>query len=206
MKNIPANDGAATNDMGAAGAHSLVHFVNQRPLLPPWPDSYEEAIVAMGCFWGAERLFWELPGVWVTMVGYTGGHDKAPSYATVCEGLTGHAEAVRVVYDPAIISYKAILQKFWENHNPTQGMRQGNDIGAQYRSALFPVDQAQMELAKQSKTRFQHELHANGLGEITTLVVPAGPFYLAEEGHQQYLAKNVDGYCNLRGTGVQCAI
>lgn len=183
-----------------------IHYVNTRSLLPPWPDGYEEASFAMGCFWGAERLFWQLPGVWVSMVGYAGGDHSAPDYTSVCKGNTGHAETVRVIYDPAIITYAHLLRVFWENHDPTQGMRQGNDMGSQYRSVVFTNNDAQLRLAQNTKNTFQKQLAANGLGEITTQITPVGPFYYAEDDHQQYLAKNQDGYCGLQGTGVSCAI
>jgi peptide-methionine (S)-S-oxide reductase len=182
------------------------HFVSGRPVYAPWPDGYEEASFAMGCFWGAERLFWQATGVWVTMVGYSGGHDEAPSYVTVCAGKTGHAEAVRVIFDPKEISYAQLLQLFWENHDPTQGLRQGNDVGSQYRSMIFTTSPEQEKAAKQSAAHFQDQLSAKGLGQITTKIVPAGPFYYAEDDHQQYLAKNPQGYCGLKGTGAQCAI
>ncbi len=194
-------------------ANSLVekslptHAVSNRSLLPPWPQYYEEATFAMGCFWGAERLFWQASGVWVTMVGYAGGDDNpAPNYTSVCSGETGHAEVVRVIYDPAIITYKQLLQIFWESHNPTQGMRQGNDIGSQYRSMIFARNNEQMSLAQSTKDRFQQSLAAKGMGDITTEIVPTTHFYYAEEYHQQYLARNKDGYCGLKGTGIACAI
>ena len=182
-----------------------IHAVSGQPLLPPWPEGFEEAQFAMGCFWGAERLFWQTPGVWVSMAGYAGGDVPEPDYQAVCCGQTGHAEAVRVVYDPAKISYAQLLQMFWENHDPTQGMRQGNDVGSQYRSVIFTANAGQQHQAEQARDAYQSRLDAKGLGKITTQIVRAGPFYLAEEYHQQYLAKNPGGYCALKGTGVTCA-
>ncbi len=182
------------------------HAVSDRSLLPPWPQDFEEAVFAMGCFWGVERLFWQAPGVWVTMAGYAGGDDLAPTYKSVCTGETGHAEVVRVIYDPTVITYKQLLQMFWNNHNPTQGMRQGNDIGAQYRSIIFANSDEQMTLAQSTKESFQEQLDAKGMGEITTRIVAPAPFYYAEDDHQQYLAKNKDGYCGLKGIGVPCII
>ena len=161
-------------------------------------------IVGMGCFWGAERLFWELEGVWVTAVGYAGGFTPNPTYEEVCSGRTGHTEVVRIVFDPAVISRARILQAFWEGHNPTQGMRQGNDVGTQYRSALFTTTADQLRVALDSQQIFQASLEAAGLGAITTEVSAAGPFYYAETYHQQYLAKNPGGYCGLGGTGISC--
>jgi peptide-methionine (S)-S-oxide reductase len=187
-------------------AAQRTHFVNSRSLYAPWPEGFAEASFAMGCFWGAERLFWKIPGVWVTMVGYAGGDDPAPNYSSVCTGKTGHAEAVRMVYDPTAISYAALLQLFWEHHDPTQGMRQGNDRGSQYRSVIFAHDAQQKRLAQASMKTFQAELSAKGFGPITTQIVEAGAFHYAEEDHQQYLAKNPAGYCGLKGTGAQCAL
>ena len=195
-----------------AGDHGLsdkavaVHVVSGRPLLPPWPEGYQEARFAMGCFWGAERLFWQTPGVWVTMAGYAGGDTANPDYQSVCSGETGHAETVRVIFDPAAISYEQLLTLFWENHDPTQGMRQGNDVGSQYRSAIFTLTPEQQRQALASRERYQSRLAAKGLGQITTQISKAGPFYLAEDYHQQYLAKNPDGYCGLKGTGVACVL
>jgi peptide-methionine (S)-S-oxide reductase len=182
------------------------HEVTGHSLLPPWPEGFEVAMFAMGCFWGAERLFWQKNGVWVTMVGYCGGEDPAPTYERVCQGQTGHAEAVRVVYDPQTITYAQLLQCFWENHDPTQGMRQGHDKGTQYRSVVFTHCDEQQQLAEQTRQGFQEQLLAKNLGRITTQIVPAGPFHYAEPYHQQYLAKNPQGYCSLRGTGASCAI
>jgi peptide-methionine (S)-S-oxide reductase len=183
------------------------HFVNGHPLKPPYPAGLEQAVFGLGCFWGAERKFWELgDGVYVTAVGYAGGHTQNPTYEEVCSGRTGHTEAVLVVFDPAKISYDQLLKAFWENHNPTQGMRQGNDVGTQYRSAIYTSNDAQAAAANASKASYQKALAAKGLGTITTEVAPAGPFYFAEDYHQQYLAKNPAGYCGLGGTGVSCPL
>ena len=183
------------------------HFVNGHPLQPPYPAGVQQAILGLGCFWGAERKFWELgDGVYVTAVGYAGGHTKNPTYEEVCSGRTGHTEVVLVAFDPAKISYDRLLKTFWEIHNPTQGMRQGNDVGTQYRSAIYTYGDAQHETAVASKTAYQKALAAKGLGTITTEVAPAGPFYFAEDYHQQYLAKNPAGYCGLGGTGVSCPL
>jgi peptide-methionine (S)-S-oxide reductase len=184
----------------------LHHFVNGRPLKGPYPPGSEQALFAMGCFWGAERLFWEQPGVWVTAVGYSGGKVPDPSYERVCSGLTGHAETVLVVYEPEVATYAQLLKLFWENHDPTQGMRQGNDVGPQYRSAIFYYDSAQAKAAAESRERYDLQLHKAGYPHITTEVTPAGPFYFAEGYHQQYLAKNPNGYCGLGGTGVACPV
>ena len=183
------------------------HFVNGHPLKPPYPAGLEQAVFGLGCFWGAERKFWELgDGVYVTAVGYAGGHTQNPTYEEVCSGRTGHTEAVLVVFDPAKISYDRLLKVFWENHNPTQGMRQGNDVGTQYRSAIYTSNDAQAAAASASKASYQKALATKGLGTITTEVAPAGPFYFAEDYHQQYLAKNPAGYCGLGGTGVSCPL
>jgi len=183
------------------------HFVNGHPLQPPYPAGLEQAVFGLGCFWGAERKFWELgDGVSVTAVGYAGGHTQNPTYEEVCSGRTGHTEAVLVVFDPAKISYEKLLKTFWENHNPTQGMRQGNDVGTQYRSAIYTLNDAQREAAAASRTAYQKALSTKGLGTITTEIAPAGAFYFAEDYHQQYLAKNPAGYCGLGGTGVSCPI
>jgi peptide-methionine (S)-S-oxide reductase len=180
------------------------HVVNFHAIAPPWPEGYQQLVVGMGCFWGAERKFWEADGVWTTAVGYAGGHTPNPTYNEVCSGRTGHTEAVLVVFDPDKISLDDLLRIFWESHNPTQGMRQGNDRGTQYRSAIYTSDDDQMKAALASRDAYQKQLTAAGLGEITTEIAPAGPFYYAEEYHQQYLAKNVNGYCGLGGTGVSC--
>jgi peptide-methionine (S)-S-oxide reductase len=182
------------------------HDVLGNSLVPPFPDGYEQAVFGMGCFWGAERKFWQAPGVWTTAVGYAGGHTPNPTYEEVCSGRTGHAEVVLVVFDPAETSYDEMLRIFWENHDPTQGMRQGNDVGTQYRSAIYWATKAERDAAELSKTRFQDALWKAGHGEITTEIAPAGPFYYAEPYHQQYLAKNPRGYCGLGGTGVSCPV
>jgi len=178
------------------------HHVNGNPLQGPFPTGLRQAVFAMGCFWGAERRFWEQPGVWSTAVGYAGGLTPNPSYEEVCSGLTGHTEAVLVVYDPQQIDYGTLLRIFWEAHDPTQGMRQGNDIGSQYRSAIYCCDAAQRSEAEASRERFQQRLDAAGFARITTEIADAPPFYYAEAYHQQYLSKNPGGYCGLRGTGV----
>jgi peptide-methionine (S)-S-oxide reductase len=182
------------------------HEVLGTPLEPPFPEGLEEAVVAMGCFWGAERVFWNAEGVYTTAVGYAGGYTPNPTYEEVCSGRTGHAEVVRVVFDPARLSYEEVLRLFWENHDPTQGMRQGNDVGTQYRSAIYWTTDAQRQLAEASRAVFQAELERAAYGEITTELAEAGPFYYAEAYHQQYLAKNPNGYCGLGGTGVACPV
>ncbi|HEV7353695.1 MAG TPA: peptide-methionine (S)-S-oxide reductase MsrA [Brevundimonas sp.] len=183
-----------------------VHVVNGRPLKGPHPEGFQTAILAMGCFWGVERVFWKLPGVWVTSVGYAGGITPNPTYEEVCSGRTGHAEVVQVVFDPAATSYGALLKAFWENHDPTQGMRQGNDVGTQYRSAIYVLDAGQRAEAEASRDAYQAALTAAGRGAITTEIVDAGPYYFAEDYHQGYLAKNPGGYCGIGGTGVTCPI
>jgi len=182
------------------------HHVNGHPISPPFPEGLRTAVFAMGCFWGAERKFWQTPGVWSTAVGYAGGYTPNPTYEEVCSGRTGHAEAVLVVYDPAVVSYDQLLKVFWEAHDPTQGMRQGNDVGTQYRSAIYYADDAQREAAERSRKAFQEVLSAGGYGDITTEIAPAGPFYYAEGYHQQYLSKNPGGYCGLGGTGMSCPV
>lgn len=179
-----------------------------RRIVPPFPEGYATAVVGMGCFWGAERAFWQTPGVWTTAVGYAGGYTPNPTYEEVCTGRTGHAEVVLAVFDPAVISYSQLLKVFWENHDPTQGMRQGNDIGTQYRSAVYWTDETQRAEAEASRDAFQKALRDAGLGEITTEIAPLEAFYYAETYHQQYLsdAKNPNGYCGLAGTGVSCPI
>jgi peptide-methionine (S)-S-oxide reductase len=182
------------------------HFVNGHPLQPPFPDGFARALFGMGCFWGAERKFWELPGVYTTAVGYAAGHTPNPTYREVCSGMTGHTEAVLVVFDPNVIRYEDLLKAFWEDHNPTQGMRQGNDIGTQYRSGIYYADEEQRRAAEASRDAYQRQLSAAGYGAITTEILPAPEFYYAEDYHQQYLAKNPDGYCGLGGTGVSCPV
>ena len=182
------------------------HYVNGQPLQPPFPEHLETAVLGLGCFWGAERRFWQTEGVVSTAVGYGGGFTPNPLYEEVCSGLTGHTEVVLVVFDPAVISYEALLRVFWESHDPTQGMRQGNDVGTQYRSAIFTTTDAQQETAIASRERYGRALVDAGHGGITTEVAPAGAFYYAEPYHQQYLAKVPDGYCGLGGTGVSCPL
>src|SRR5437764_6370485 len=182
------------------------HTVLGTPLTPPFPEGFERAVVGMGCFWGAERKFWELDGVYTTAVGYAGGSTKNPTYREVCSGRTGHAEVVLVVYDPKRISYEKLLRTFWEDHDPTQGMRQGNDVGTQYRSGIYTTTPAQKKAAEESKAVFGKALAAKRSGAITTEILDAPPFYFAEDYHQQYLAKNPMGYCGLGGTGVSCPI
>jgi peptide-methionine (S)-S-oxide reductase len=182
------------------------HDVLGTPIAPPFPAGLEQAVVGMGCFWGAERVFWRAPGVYTTAVGYAGGYTRNPTYEEVCSGRTGHAEVVLVVFDPAQTSYDEILRLFWENHDPTHGMRQGNDVGTQYRSAIYASDAAQRAAAEASRDAFQTELTRAGFGQITTEILDAGPFYYAEPYHQQYLSKNPNGYCGLGGTGVACPV
>jgi peptide-methionine (S)-S-oxide reductase len=179
------------------------HVVTGRSLLPPYPEGTRIAEFALGCFWGEEKLFWQVPGVWVTAVGYEGGYTPNPTYEEVCSGRTGHAETVRVVFDPSRVSYEELLRRFWEAHDPTQGMRQGNDLGTQYRSAIFVADEEQRRAAEASRDMYQERLSAAGYGEITTEIADAGPFYYAEDYHQQYLAKNPNGYCPNHATGVK---
>jgi len=182
------------------------HFVNGQPLQGPYPEGSESAVFAMGCFWGVERLFWQIPGVHVTAVGYVNGFTPNPTYEEVCSGHTGHTEAVLVVYDPKAVTYEQLLKVFWEGHDPTQGMRQGGDVGTQYRSGIYVANEAQGAAAAASKGVYQQALSARGLGPITSEIVEAGPFYFAEDYHQQYLAKNPGGYCGIGGTGVTCPI
>ncbi len=183
-----------------------VHFVNGTSLTPPFPEGSARLVVGMGCFWGAERLFWQTPGVLTSAVGYAGGITPNPTYEEVCSGLTGHTEAVLVVFDPEVIDLDGVLKVFWEGHDPTQGMRQGNDRGTQYRSAVYTADAAQQAAAEASRDRFQAKLTEAGFGEITTEIRPAGDFWYAEDYHQQYLAKVPNGYCGLGGTGVSCPV
>jgi peptide-methionine (S)-S-oxide reductase len=182
------------------------HFVNGHPLKPPFPEGLETAVFALGCFWGEEKKFWETPGVWTTAVGYSGGYTPNPTYEETCTGRTGHAESVLVVFDPKVVTYEQLLKVFWEAHDPTQGMRQGNDIGTTYRSVIFYDDDAQREAAEASKKAYEEKLAAAGFGSITTEIVPRTTFYYAEPYHQQYLAKNPGGYCGIGGTGVSCPI
>ncbi len=182
------------------------HYVNGNPLQGPFPENMERAVFALGCFWGAERRFWQSDGVYTTAAGYAGGITPNPTYEEVCSGNTGHAEVVLVVYDPAFVSYETLLGVFWESHDPTQGMRQGNDIGTQYRSAIYTLDDGQHRTARRSLEAYQAELSKAGYGEITTEVAPLDTFYYAEDYHQQYLARNPGGYCGLGGTGVSCPV
>ena len=185
---------------------AATHFVNGRPLKGDYPKGLELAQFGMGCFWGVERIFWKLPGVWVTAVGYAGGVTPNPTYEEACSGRTGHTEAVLVVFDPKVIGYEDLLKTFWEGHDPTQGMRQGNDAGTQYRSAIYTYGESQAAAAQASKAAYETALKARGYGAVTTEIKPAGPFYFAEDYHQQYLAKNPGGYCGIGGTGVVCPI
>lgn len=182
------------------------HVVLDTPMKGEMPEGFEKAVFAMGCFWGVERMFWKLPGVYTTAVGYAGGHTPNPTYREVCSGQTGHTEVVLVVFDPTQISYEELLKTFWEGHDPTQGMRQGNDLGTQYRSAIYTFTEVQQQAAKSSQGQFQEQLTAANYGEITTEIEPAGPFYYAEDYHQQYLQKNPGGYCGIGGTGVSCPV
>ena len=182
------------------------HEVLGTPLEGPVPEGYELAVFGMGCFWGVERLFWQTPGVWSTAAGYSGGFTPNPTYEEVCTGLTGHAEVVRVVFDPAKVTYADLLRIFWENHDPTQGYRQGNDVGTQYRSAIYYTSDAQREAAEASRKAYAERLAAAGYGAVTTEIAPLGDFWLAEDYHQQYLHKNPDGYCGIGGTGVSCPV
>ena len=183
-----------------------MHFVNRHRLEPPFPNGLRTAMFGMGCFWGAEKKFWQVPGVYSTSVGYAAGHTPNPTYREVCSGLTGHNEVVFVVFDPEKIRYDELLRVFWENHDPTQGMRQGNDVGTQYRSGIYYLDDEQWRTAEASQRAYQQQLIKAGHGPITTEILPAPPFYYAEDYHQQYLAKNPDGYCGLGGTGVVCPV
>ena len=197
---LPGRD----REMPVAGTHTVLGT----PLRGPWPTGYEIAIFGMGCFWGAEKIFWQIPGVYSTSVGYAGGHTPNPTYEETCSGLTGHTEAVQVVYDPAKVSYETLLKAFWENHDPTQGMRQGNDVGTQYRSAIYTTTDEQLRVAEASRQAFAPVVRAAGHGEITTEIAKAGPYYYAEDYHQQYLSsdKNPYGYCNHGPNGMTCPI
>ena len=205
-KSTPPTENDALPGRSMAMKVTETHFVNGHRIVPPFPAGMREAVFGMGCFWGAERLFWQLPGVYSTAVGYAGGLTPNPTYEEVCTGETGHAEVVRVIYDPAKISYEQLLKTFWESHDPTQGMRQGNDVGTQYRSAIYVSDPAQRDAAEKSKRAYQTSLTSAGRGTITTEIRDVPTFYYAEDYHQQYLAKNPDGYCGLGGTGVSCPI
>lgn len=182
------------------------HFISGIPLKSPVPDGFEEAMFGMGCFWGVERRLWQVPGVWLTMAGYAGGYTPNPTYKETCTQLTGHNEVVRVIFDPKIVSFTDLLKVFWENHDPTQGMRQGNDVGSTYRSGIYYYTPEQKAAAEATKAEYEAGLKAAGYGAVTTEIIPVPEFYYAEDYHQQYLAKNPDGYCGLRGTGVTCAI
>jgi len=187
-------------------ATAATHYVNQRPLKGPYPEGTETAMFGLGCFWGAERIFWQLEGVWVTAVGYAGGSTPNPTYEEVCSGRTGHNEVVLVVFDPGKVRYEELLKMFWEGHDPTQGMRQGNDVGTQYRSGIYATSEEQRRAAEASRAAFQKILSANGYGPITTEILDAPTFYFAEDYHQQYLAKVPHGYCGLGGTGLSCPV
>jgi peptide-methionine (S)-S-oxide reductase len=206
LKDTMVDPTTALPGRAAPLAFNPQHYVNGHSMVPPFPKGLELIYVGLGCFWGAERLFWQQPGVHVTAVGYAGGYTPNPTYKEVCTGQTGHAEVVLVVYDPAQIALDALLKVFWEAHDPTQGMRQGNDIGTQYRSALYPATAAQLAIVQASVERYQDALRYSDLGHITTEVRLAPPFYYAEDYHQQYLAKEPNGYCGLRGTGVPCPL
>lgn len=185
---------------------ALTHFVSGHPLHGPWPSQMEKLLFGMGCFWGVERLFWQVPGVYVTAAGYSGGLTPNPTYEETCTGLTGHNEVVLVVYDPQRVTFSELLQIFWQEHDPTQGMRQGNDIGTTYRSGIYVYSERDLDAARASQQAYQQALTARGFEDITTEILPASEFYYAEDYHQQYLAKNPQGYCGLRGTGVSCVI
>lgn len=206
MRNETLTSATALPGRTAPLALEPAHHVNGRAMVPPYPEGMEVVVLGLGCFWGAERAFWTLPGVYVTAVGYAGGITPNPTYEEVCSGQTGHAEVVKVVFDPAQISLAAILKQFWEVHNPTQGMRQGNDIGTQYRSVILTTTPAQEAIVRQSAERYAQELREAGKGEITTEIAPLEAFYFAETYHQQYLSKQPNGYCGLKGTGVICPL
>jgi len=202
---IPAPE-AALRGRDAAIPTAETHFVNGRPLKGPYPDNLRTAVFGLGCFWGAEKAFWKIPGVYVTAVGYAAGHTPNPTYQEVCSGRTGHNEVVLVVYDPKVVTYEALLKAFFEAHDPTQGMRQGNDIGTQYRSGIYVADEEQRKSGESARQMYGEALKAKGYPAVTTEIVDAPPFYFAEDYHQQYLAKNPNGYCGLGGTGVSCPI
>ncbi|WP_370251602.1 peptide-methionine (S)-S-oxide reductase MsrA [Nioella sp.] len=204
MEMVLANE--ALPGRSAAIPTAETHFLSGRPLTLDVPEGMEVAMFGMGCFWGVERIFWQLDGVWLTMVGYAGGHTPNPTYEEVCTAKTAHNEVVRVVYDPKVIGYDTLLKVFWENHDPTQGMRQGNDMGTQYRSGIYTFNEAQKAAAEASRPAMQARLTEAGFGAITTEILPAPEFYFAEDYHQQYLAKNPSGYCGIGGTGVSCPI
>lgn len=204
MEMVSANE--ALPGRPAAIPTAETHFLSGRPLTLDVPEGMEVAMFGMGCFWGVERIFWQLDGVWLTMVGYAGGHTPNPTYEEVCTAKTAHNEVVRVVYDPKVIGYDTLLKVFWENHDPTQGMRQGNDMGTQYRSGIYTFNEAQKAAAEASRPAMQARLTEAGFGAITTEILPAPEFYFAEDYHQQYLAKNPSGYCGIGGTGVSCPI
>jgi peptide-methionine (S)-S-oxide reductase len=203
-KSQRVDPGRALPGRSEAMAVPARHTVLGTSLVPPFPDGTARAVFGMGCFWGAEKVFWSIPGVYTTAVGYAGGYTPNPTYEEVCSGRTGHTEAVLVVFDPTVVSYDELLRAFWEHHDPTQGMRQGNDTGSQYRSAIYTSDDAQQAAAEASRDRYQEALNAAGHREITTEIAPAGDFFYAEGYHQQYLDKNPMGYCGLGGTGVSC--
>ena len=203
-KSVAAEDALPGRDQAISVPER--HEVLGNPLTPPWPEGFQQIVVGMGCFWGAERVFWQADGVWTTAVGYAGGHTENPTYEEVCSARTGHTEAVLVVFDPLKTSYEELLKLFWENHDPTQGMRQGNDVGTQYRSAILYSTEAEREAAERTRATFSGRLREAGYGEITTEIAPLGEFYYAEDYHQQYLAKVPHGYCGLGGTGVSCPI
>ncbi len=204
IKSDPLSADKALPGREAAIVQLGAHFVNQHAMTPPYPEGMQEIWLGMGCFWGAEQVFWQVQGVWVTAVGYAGGYTPNPTYQELCSGQTGHTEAVKVVFDPQAVSLEQLLKLFWESHDPTQGMRQGNDRGTQYRSAIYFMDDAQRAAAEQSRDQYQVALKDNDRESITTEITAAGEFYFAEEYHQQYMAKNPGGYCGLGGTGVTC--
>jgi len=202
---IPGPDEALAGRDMTMPVHDA-HVVNGRPIAPPYPDGFETLVVGMGCFWGAERCFWETPGVWTTAVGYAGGYTPNATYQEVCSGMTGHNEVVLVAYDTGVLSLADVLRVFWENHDPTQGMRQGNDVGTQYRSGIYLADDAQRAVAEPTRETYAARLTAAGFGEVTTEVLVRPEFFYAEDYHQQYLAKNPSGYCGIGGTGVSCPV